>query len=391
MRERERVEQQHVVRGGESDERAAEGRAGHVRERLRAQDGAVGGVQIVVVDEHRHDGRVETILKIPVVTPQTSASATIVPARPGRHHQRPGGGRQQLAGSQAGARRHAVEQVPEHRSEDHRRAGTPRPRSPRRRPGRRSGRGSASCSATTPAQVPRFVIASASQNEKKRQPGGPITARRTGESAPTIADPSYASQRNRRLLVDRPGRAATATGPVTAPTYWLAMSVILDGEQLTLGRGRARRPRRRARRGGVRRARSRPGRARRGRAGSGGAPTASTASRPASACASGCASRATRWTPTTAVCCAITAWRPGPTHRARSCAPPWCGSRTASRRAPRACGPSCWRASSTHSTPARRRACACSAPRARAISARSPTSPSASAATCPWPPRRASR
>ena len=49
------------------------------------------------------------------------------------------------------------------------------------------------------------------------------------------------------------------------------------------------------------------------------------------------------------------------------------------------------RASSTRSTPARRRACACSDPRARAISARSPTSPSGSAATCPWPPRRASR
>ena len=37
----------------------------------------------------------------------------------------------------------------------------------------------------------------------------------------------------------------------------------------------------------------------------------------------------------------------GPTLRARSCAPPWCGSRTASRRAPRACAPSCSRASST--------------------------------------------
>ena len=44
-----------------------------------------------------------------------------------------------------------------------------------------------SCSATTPAQVPRFVTASASQNEKNRQPGGPITARRTDESARCIA------------------------------------------------------------------------------------------------------------------------------------------------------------------------------------------------------------
>ena len=62
---------------------------------------------------------VETILKMPVVTPQISASATMVPARPVVDHERPGGGRQQLAGCEAVARRHAVEQVPEHRAQDH--------------------------------------------------------------------------------------------------------------------------------------------------------------------------------------------------------------------------------------------------------------------------------
>ena len=53
--ERDGVQQQHVVGGGESDERAAERDAGHVRERLGAEDGAVGGVEVLVVDEHRHD------------------------------------------------------------------------------------------------------------------------------------------------------------------------------------------------------------------------------------------------------------------------------------------------------------------------------------------------
>ena len=48
------------------------------------------------------------------------------------------------------------------------------------------------CSATRPAQVPRFVTASASQNEKNRQPDGPITARRTDESARCIAGAWYA-------------------------------------------------------------------------------------------------------------------------------------------------------------------------------------------------------
>ena len=247
-----------------------------------------------------------------------------------------------------------------------------------------------SCSATTPAQVPRFVMARASQNEKKRQPGGPITARRADESALSIADPSYASPR-----AAAPGRSAGSSrhrDRAGDGTDILARDERDPGRRAAHARrGRARRARRRARRGARRRPRSRPGRARRGRArGRGRRRRLRRHDRRRRAQARARRRRRDgRLQPPAAA-------RPphgdrARTPRATSCARPWCGSRTASRRAPRACGPSCWRASSTRSTPARRRACARSAPRARAISGRSPTSPTGSAATCPWPPRRASR
>ena len=315
---------------------------------------------------------------MPVVTPQIRASATIVPARP-----------VVTISAQAAAASSSQAARP-----------------------LRGGTRSSRCPSTVPritagqelrdhdGRDVRLVAGHVEDLQLQRHDTGPGAQIRDGQGEPEReeAPAGRPDQRPARVRdgahhrrssyapprTAAPGRSANsriATGRVTAATYWPAMSVILDGERLTLDEVV------RVARGdervevACRRARPRPGGARGRRAHGRAGPTASTASRRASACASAWPSAPARWTPTTTGCCTTTASRPARTPRATSCARPCCASRTGSRRAPRACAPSCSRASSMHSTPARRRACARSARRARAISARWPTSPTASAAT----------
>ena len=331
---------------------------------------------------------VETILKIPVVTPQISASATIVPGTARRDHQRPGCGRQQLAGRQAAARRHAVEQMTEHRAEHDGGQVLGDARSPRRRPGRRSGRGCAAAARRRRPRCPRFVTARASQNEKKRQPGGPITARRSGRERAATSPIHRTPRRGRPALVERRcNRDRAARHDILArderDPRWRAAHAR---------RGRARRARRRARRGGGGRARARAGRARRGRARRGAlrrrlrrhhrrrrAQARERRRRrdgrlqppPAARSPHGDAGPDA---PREVVRAAMVRLANGFAKGTSGVRTELLGARR--RRAQRRRD-----AARAH----------CSARRARAISARWPTSPTASAATCPWPPRRASR
>ena len=201
-----------------ADEQAAERRAGDVRERLRAEDGAVGGVQLVIVDEHRDDdGRDDPEDPRGHAADQGQRDDRAGAAR--GHHERPGGRREQLAGSQAGARRHAVEQVPEHRSEDHR----------RQELGDHDGRDVGLVAGhVEDLQLQRHDTGPGAQirdgqgePEREEAPAGrpdqrPASVRDVRSPSPIIVRPAA----NRRPLVDRPnrpprpgGRPARHTGP----------------------------------------------------------------------------------------------------------------------------------------------------------------------------------
>src|SRR4051812_2315812 len=83
-----------------------------------------------------------------------------------------------------------------------------------------------SCSATRPAHVPRFVTARAIQNEKKRPPAGPTMVRRRVASADCIA--VHRTRRSAQPAVFERGKRPPRHDILSA------MSVILDGESLTL-------------------------------------------------------------------------------------------------------------------------------------------------------------
>ena len=146
-------------------------------------------------------------------------------------HQRPGGGGQQLAGRQAGARRHAVEQVPEHRAEDH--GGQVLRDDDGRDVGLVAGQVEHLQLQRDDARPGAQVRDGKREPEREETPAGRADHRpaRVRECAHHRV---HRTPRRNGSSGRSAGSSATATGPVTAPTYWLAMSVILDGEQLTL-------------------------------------------------------------------------------------------------------------------------------------------------------------